>query len=130
MTSSKAVVATADAVAIVQADTEGTIRLWSKGAEVLLGHSAAQAIGQKLDLLVPRNYRGDHWNGFRAAMVRGELNGNEPFVLPIVCADGKTKYFAGRLMMLVDAYGTSAGALALFVPENTSPDAPKLFRLD
>ena len=126
MTLSKA----AEAVAIVQADAEGTIRLWSEGAETLLGHSAAQAIGKTLDLLVPQSYRAQHWSGFRSAIARGGLNGNEPFILPIVCADGKTKHFAGRLTMLLDAYGRAAGALAVFVPENTSPDAPKLFRLD
>ena len=130
MTSSVEGRAKSDTVAIVQADADGTIRLWSAGAQMLLGYSAAQAVGQKLDLLVPDKYREDHWKGFGAAMKRGSLNGDEPFVLPIRCADGQAKHFAGRLMMLLDAYGNSAGALAIFVPEKPLEGEQQLFRLD
>ena len=129
MTSSVGDPAKTGAVAVVQADADGVIRLWSTGAQTLLGYGADQAIGQKLDLLVPDKYREDHWKGFGAAMKRGNLTGDEPFVLPIRCANGQTKHFAGRLLMLLDAYGNSAGALAIFVPEEPSR-APQLFRLD
>ena len=39
--------------AIVVADADGTITWWNPGAEVLFGHSAAAALGQSLDLIVP-----------------------------------------------------------------------------
>jgi PAS domain S-box-containing protein len=39
--------------AIVVADADGTITWWSPAAEVLFGHSAAVALGQSLDLIVP-----------------------------------------------------------------------------
>ena len=91
-------------VAVVHADADGTIRLWNAGAEALLGYSATRAVGQKVDLIVPESYREAHWIGFHGAMARGKLNGDEPFVLPIECADGQVKHFAGRLHMLRDAY--------------------------
>jgi PAS domain S-box-containing protein len=117
-------------VALVQADAEGKIRLWSEGAEALLGYSAAEAVGQTLDLIVPPNYREAHWGGFRRAMEQKGVAGNEPFVLPIRCGGGRVKHFAGRLMYLGDAYGNAVGALALFVPEKTGPGAPELYRLE
>lgn len=119
----------ATVVAIVQADAEGRIRLWSAGAEALFGHTAAQAVGQKLDLIVPPNFREAHWKGFHRAMESKGMQGNEPFVLPILCRDGKTKSFAGRLLYLSDAYGTAVGALGMFVPEKTGPGVPELYRL-
>jgi PAS domain S-box-containing protein len=116
-------------VAIVQADADGRIRLWSSGAEALIGHTAAQAVGQTLDLIVPPDYREAHWKGFHGAMERKATQGDEPFVLPILCRDGKVKHFAGRLMFLADAYGAPVGALAMFVAEKTGPGARELYRL-
>jgi PAS domain S-box-containing protein len=39
--------------AIIIADTDGIIQHWSKGAAQLLGYSPAEAIRQKVDLVVP-----------------------------------------------------------------------------
>jgi PAS domain S-box-containing protein len=44
--------------AIVVVDTDGHITWWSPGAEALFGHSAADALGQSLDLIVPGALRG------------------------------------------------------------------------
>ena len=49
--------------AIVVADANGTITWWSPGAETLFGHSAATALGQSLDLMVPGALRARHWAG-------------------------------------------------------------------
>ena len=117
-------------VAIVQADADGKIALWGTGAEALFGYKAAQAVGQSLDMLVPPHYREHHWKGFKAAMANRALQGNEPFLLPIVCSDGKTKHFAGRLHVLNNAYGESVGALAIFVAERTGAGVPDLYRLE
>lgn len=43
--------------AIVIADTAGTIRIWSEGAERLFGHRVGAAIGHSLDLIVPPAFR-------------------------------------------------------------------------
>lgn len=43
--------------AIVVADADGTITCWSPVAEVLFGHSAAAAVGQKLDLIMRQVFR-------------------------------------------------------------------------
>lgn len=40
-------------------DTDGLIAHWNAGAGRLLGWSAAEAIGQSLDLMVPAEHRAD-----------------------------------------------------------------------
>ena len=58
--------------AIMFADHEGAIRLWNKGAEAMFGYSAAEAEGNSLDLIIPENLRGRHWDGYHKVMASGE----------------------------------------------------------
>jgi hypothetical protein len=37
----------------------------------LFGYSAAEALGQSLDLIIPEHLRASHWRGFEAAMASG-----------------------------------------------------------
>src|SRR4051812_14479153 len=41
--------------AIIATDREGRIIFWNPGAERIFGFSAAEAVGQSLDLIVPEN---------------------------------------------------------------------------
>lgn len=59
--------------AVIVADTEGTIRLWNRGSEVLFGFAAAEALGSGLELLVPPKFRHAHEDGFRQAIAAGHL---------------------------------------------------------
>jgi PAS domain S-box-containing protein len=98
---------------IVVADTEGVITQWSDGATRLFGYPAEQAVGQKVDLLVPERWRDAHWAGFHRAM-------REPAIkdlaadLPVRCADGTERFVAGRLLVLMDGLGRSIGAMAIY----------------
>ena len=42
-----------DIRALVVADVEGIIRMWSSGSEALFGYPAADALGRSLELLIP-----------------------------------------------------------------------------
>jgi PAS domain-containing protein len=66
--------------AIVYADERGVIRFWNRGAERIFGFAEAEALGQTLDLIVPENLRGRHWQGYAATM-----------------QSGKTRYGAGEI---------------------------------
>jgi PAS domain S-box-containing protein len=59
--------------AVIFADTTGTMRRWNRAAAALFGYSAAEALGQKLDLIIPEHLRAAHWRGFEAAMTNGVM---------------------------------------------------------
>jgi PAS domain S-box-containing protein len=59
--------------AVVLADRNGVIRLWNRGAEVLFGFSAEDAIGAGLDLIVPDKFLRGHEEGFKRAVACGRL---------------------------------------------------------
>ncbi len=76
--------------AILFADREGTIRLWNKGAEAMFGYTAEEATGKSLDLIIPENLRGRHWEGYHKVMGSGETRyGTELLSAPGICKDGK-----------------------------------------
>jgi PAS domain S-box-containing protein len=57
--------------AIIYADREGMIRLWNRGAEIIFGYAAAEALGQSLNLIVPPKFRHAHDEGFRHSVHSG-----------------------------------------------------------
>jgi PAS domain S-box-containing protein len=57
--------------AIMFADRSGLIRLWNSGAERMFGYKAAEVMGQSLDLIIPENLRGRHWEGYYRVMESG-----------------------------------------------------------
>ena len=58
--------------AILISDQDGVIRFWNSGAEQIFGHTAAEAVGRSLDLIIPENLRKRHWEGYRGVMASGE----------------------------------------------------------
>ena len=75
--------------AIIFADHEGAIRLWNKGAEAMFGYSAAEAEGKSLDLIIPENLRGRHWEGYYKVMASGVTRyGTELLAAPGIRKDG------------------------------------------
>ena len=117
-----------DTHALVLADREGIIRVWSPGAEALFGYDAADAVGRTLDLIVPEAYRERHWAGFRSAIARARTNLDQPAAnLPVLRRDGAMVRFAGRLVLLRDARGEAIGVLAIYSPnEGDTEGDPRL----
>ncbi len=58
--------------AVIWADRGGLIRFWNRGAEELFGFSAAETVGQRMDMIIPANLRDRHWEGYDRVMVQGE----------------------------------------------------------
>ena len=76
--------------AILFADHEGIIVLWNKGAEAMFSYTAEEATGKSLDLIIPENLRGRHWEGYHKVMGSGETRyGTELLSAPGICKDGK-----------------------------------------
>lgn len=58
-------------VAIIYGNSEGVIRLWNQGAEEIFGWTAEEAIGQSMDLIIPKKHRANHWAGYSVVMKIG-----------------------------------------------------------
>ena len=113
--------------ALVFADKEGVIRMWSPGAQRLFGHDAADAIGQTLDLVVPADYRDRHWAGFRAAINASEGRTDRASAnVPALCR-GEIVRLSVRLLVIHDGRDQVAGAMAVFTPDDDLQ--PPLYRL-
>jgi PAS domain S-box-containing protein len=59
--------------AIIFADRDGIIRLWNRGAEIIFGYGAQEALGSSLTLIVPEKFRRAHEEGYRRSMETGQL---------------------------------------------------------
>jgi PAS domain S-box-containing protein len=58
--------------AVIYADREGVIRFWNLGAERIFGFTAAEALGQSLDIIIPERLRQRHWDGYSHMMATGQ----------------------------------------------------------
>jgi len=54
--------------AIVYADAAGHIRFWNAAARRIFGFSESEAIGERLDLIIPERLRARHWEGYEKVM--------------------------------------------------------------
>jgi PAS domain S-box-containing protein len=114
--------------AAVFAEPSGVVRIWNSGAESLFGHSAAEAIGQTLDFIVPPEYRERHWAGFRAAMAASDGNiDHGSFNIPALHRDGTVMRVEVRLLVVHDSRNRATGAMAVFsADDETAPPLPRL----
>lgn len=107
-----AVASTADAVVTV--DPTGVITSWNEAAGTLLGHSADQAVGQTLALVIPEEFRPRHMAAFHAAFGSGSLrHGGKPARLKAMTADGETLPLAMTLGLMRDDGDEVIGAVAV-----------------
>ena len=58
---------------MICADPAGTIIRWNRASTALFDHSAEEALGQGIDVIIPEHLRAAHWSGFDAAMAKGAL---------------------------------------------------------
>jgi PAS domain S-box-containing protein len=72
--------------AIVHADEAGLIRVWNAGAARIFGFTAAEALGQPLDIIIPASLRDRHWQGFRETMRTGLTRYGDGQILAVPAA--------------------------------------------
>ena len=101
--------------AVILADPSGVIRFWSEAAADAFGHSPAAAVGQSLDLIVPKELREAHWLGFRRAIHSGVAAAEgEAAPFPVRCAGGEIVEHLGRLTLVRHPGGRVVGAMVVF----------------
>jgi PAS domain S-box-containing protein len=106
--------------AVLVADTNGTIVFWNGAAERLFGWSAPEAVGQRLDLIIPERLRPRHWDGWQRVMETGETKyGDSLLEVPAQHREGKQLSIAFTVSLLTGPDGTLAG-LAAVVRDDTT----------
>lgn len=101
--------------AFVLGDREGRIRLWNAGAEALFGFTAAEALGQSMDLIIPERLRARHWEGYDRTMATGRsrYGAGDLLAVPAVTKDGRTISIEFTIQMLRAPSGEVLGPLAI-----------------
>jgi PAS domain S-box-containing protein len=105
-----------DGTALVMADRRGRIAYWSQGATDLFGYTAEAMVGKAVSVLVPTAFRRRHTAGFRAAWATGVLEASGAVMIPVVCADGKTRSFASHIFPIRDPHGELLAVCAAWSP--------------
>ena len=100
--------------AILFADDKGIIRLWNRGAEMIFGFAADEAIGQSLDLIIPERLRAVHWAGYHRVMASGETRyGEDLLAVPALHRDGHQLSCEFSIVMLKDENGKLIGVASI-----------------
>ncbi len=100
--------------AVIFGDREGVIRFWNAGAEATFGYTAAEAVGQSMDLIIPERLRGRHWDGWRKVMESGVTRyGRELLAVPAARRGGGSLSVEFTIQLVRDDSGRIAGASAI-----------------
>ncbi len=101
--------------AVVHADAQGRIVVWAGGAERIFGFSAAEAVGQSLDVIIPEGLRGRHWEGYRSTMATGEsrYGAGDLLSVPALRKDGGRISVEFTIVPFKDADGRMEGVCAV-----------------
>ena len=110
-------------VSIIVADREGRIVAWNRASEALFGHSAAEMMGQSLDVIIPEHLRAAHWSGFDKSLASGTTKyAGRVMTTRAVHKDGTKVYVDFSFELLKAADGSVIGAIAV---GREKPAAPK-----
>ena len=101
--------------AVVHADATGIIRHWNGGATRIFGFTAAEALGQSLDLIIPEGLRTRHWDGYRTTVATGKSRYGEGELLsvPAMRKDGTRISVEFTIIPFTDESGRMTGIAAV-----------------
>ncbi|TAM74207.1 PAS domain S-box protein [bacterium] len=101
--------------AVIYSDERGVIRLWNRGAERIFGFTAAEAIGQTLDIIIPERLRARHWEGYRSVMESGEsrYGAGQLLAVPGIRKDGERISLEFSILPMKDEQGHMHGMAAI-----------------
>ena len=100
--------------AIVYADAARHIRFWNAAATRIFGFAESEALGARLDLIIPERLRGRHWQGYDQVMGGAESRYAEGALLavPALHKDGRQISVEFTILPLRDAGGALLGIAA------------------
>ena len=100
--------------AVVVCDTQGRVLVWNPGAERIFGWTEGEAIGQRMDMIVPERLRKRHWDGYEQSMATGKTKyAHDLLRVPAVDKAGRAMSIAFTVFMLFSADGkvTACGSV-------------------
>lgn len=104
-----------DTRAAIVANRDGVIQEWNRAAEVIFGYSAAEAIGQSIQIVVPEEERADHWRGYHRVFAANRMNYSPDHILDIegIRRDGSRVPLDAMLQPVYDGSGRIVAITAL-----------------
>jgi PAS domain S-box-containing protein len=106
--------------AVVVSDAQGRVIVWNPAAERMFGFTAAEALGQRMDMIIPERLRKRHWDGFDKSMETGTTKyGHDVLRVPAVDKAGRSLSIAFTVAMLYDADG-KVSAVASVIRDETA----------
>jgi PAS domain S-box-containing protein len=115
--------------AAVSVDTEGVIHHWPPEWENACGYAAAEAVGRKVDLIIPPALQERHWRGFHKAIEtrtlrHGDADGRWKLKTVAVHKSGKLVPLRATLELTHADDGAINGAKAIFLGPGPAWMAP------
>jgi PAS domain S-box-containing protein len=97
----------------ITADRTGVIRDWGREAENIFGYTSEEALGRKVDLIIPPVLHARHWRGFNKAIETGQMKRpGKTLKIPAVHKSGRIIPFRGSLVLTHTDSGEVDGAMA------------------
>jgi PAS domain S-box-containing protein len=85
----------------------------------MFGFTEAEALGQRMDMIIPERLRKRHWDGFDKSMATGTTRyGHDVLRVPAVDKAGRALSIAFTVAMLFDAEG-KVSAVASVIRDET-----------
>jgi PAS domain S-box-containing protein len=103
-----------DRSATVTVDRDGVISQWGDAVTEVMGHSAGEALGRNVDIVIPPVLRPLHWWGFDRAMKRGRLSRTVTYKVPAVRSDGRIVVAHATFRLIAARGGDVGGAVVTF----------------
>ena len=104
--------------AVVVSDPSGAIVVWNAATTRIFGHTAAEAMGQSLDLITPERQRRRHWDGYFETMRTGITKyGADVLRVPAIHKDGHALSIAFTVGLLHRPDGAVTGIAAIIRDE-------------
>lgn len=98
--------------AVIFAAADGTIQYWNAAAERVFGHTAAEAVGRSLDLIIPERFRESHWSAFERAVEAGATKYDGQALATRSQRKDGTAIYVELAFAMVQRDGATIGALA------------------
>jgi PAS domain S-box-containing protein len=95
----------------------------------LFGFTAAEALGQSLDLIVPEKQRARHWDGYHKVMRTGQTHyGDQVLRVPALKKDGSRLSIAFTVGLLKGRDGQVEGIFAILRDDTEAFSSQKALR--